>query len=69
MIVPLLVDDAARLYCDGLGGKCIAQLEGPTARAVRATAAGLGWQVEGADYCPQCRPAMFPAWTVKEAIR
>ena len=67
MIVPLLVDDAARLYCDRRG--CPARLEAKTAREVRATAAGLGWQVEGADLCPQCRPAMFPAWTVKEAIR
>ena len=56
MIVPLLVDDAARLYCDGLGGKCIAQLEAKTAREVRATAATLGWLVGDRDLCPDCQP-------------
>lgn len=54
MIVPLLVNDAAVLYCDRRG--CPARLEAKTAREVRATAATLGWLVGDRDLCPDCQP-------------
>jgi hypothetical protein len=55
VIVPHVVADTARLYCDHVG--CTAQLEARTAQHVRDIAVYRGWRVGPPDLCTQHHPA------------